>query len=162
MPKLGENIARCSECGRLFEYVPGKRLCADCAAAAAPAPMPKRPTNVPRAGAERPRPQPGQLRPMSANASEEERQFYRLRAIPRCVRCAVRPQNGGSQFCLSCQMELNNNLGTLADEIYPMEPAGGGAYATDVLAAVEEKRMRAPTNHINLVGGPMIKYGPKR
>jgi len=173
VPRLDDNLSQCAECGRLFEYTPGKRLCSECggtqAAARKPeksavAPIAKRTTNVPRPGGERPRPQPGQLRSAARHASDAEKLFYRLRALPRCVRCNMRPRNGNAEFCLACQIELRDHLGSASHELFPPLEyvAGGGAYATDVLLAYEEKRMRAPTNRINVVGGVMLKYGNKR
>ncbi len=170
MPRLDENLSQCVECGRLFESAPGKKRCSECSGVqertlnpkkSATKPSRKRATNIPRGGGNRPRPLPGQLRAAGKDASEEEKLFYRLSALPRCVRCSIRPRNGNAQFCLACQMELNANLGLASNELFrPLEPvAGGGAYATDVLIAYEEKRMRTPTSRINLVGGVMLKRG---
>lgn len=166
-----EGIARCVECGRLYEYTPGRRICSECAGLLAqeeakrpPAPARKRERNKPRPGASRPRPQPGQLAGPKPGASEAEREFYRLRAIPRCTRCNLRPQNGNAQFCLICQTELNANLGEASAELFPpMEPLTERRQLIgDVLTAYEEKRARTPTSHINLVGGVPLKWWVRR
>ena len=166
MPRLDDNLSQCTKCGRLFEYTPGKQLCSECGGSQAEATKPeksvaRRSTNVPRAGEDRPRPQPGQLRNATKRASEEEKLFYRLRAMPRCARCNTRPRNGNAQFCLACQIELNANLGSASHALLtPFEPVeDGGVYATDILMAYEEKRRRTPTSHINMVGGVMLKRG---
>lgn len=155
-------IARCEECGKLFQREPGRRLCSECA----PPPLVKSaPVRRMLEPVERELVHDlARSTGLSKKAIEESIRLSPgrgsvLQGGPVCVRCRMRPPMDDNDFCVYCQLDLYRTLGDAANDLFNrmeiLEPEPEGP--ASVISAYEEKRRRTATSHINPSGARWLK-----
>lgn len=140
------NIARCEECGKLYEAQTGTTLCSHCRHG--------RKTNdeILHEAVER---LSQELFTYPGLSTEED--LLIPPPPPMCVRCTRHPQLDDSEFCLSCQMDLVNDLGHAVYDLFEQvqrPPAPPHVSLRDTLG---EKRSRTTTSRVRLVVTPRLR-----
>jgi len=145
-------MARCDDCGKLFEVRGDAMLCRTCARARGEdvAEEPVDPEVLLREKTER----------LMALFSAPTREGVRLArqaaplilSGPACARCKKRVPIEDSDFCIACHLELDNALGAASRDLLSrvefIEPARIRSHGPSVFDAYGEKRTEANKNAV--------------
>ena len=148
------DITQCTQCGRLFQTVPGQALCRRCNVVSEA--LESEPESPPEGMAEL----PADLEPsLHGKALRILALFHEETTAPSCVRCRARPPIEDSEFCLSCHLELDDALGSATRELFARmelvetDPVG----PPSVLSMLDQKRSRTRTARINPVAARQFR-----
>lgn len=158
MPTLDElDLMRCPRCGRLFGKEPGKTHCLQCSGGAeeGPSTAAKKKFAITQSALYFGMPL-DVVREAAGDATDAD---PKPAASHSCVRCGERDSVEGSDFCINCSLDLHQEFGQAALELFSTVGSGEVRAANmSLLATVEDKRARTATSRINPVGTPRIKY----
>ncbi|MBI2421862.1 MAG: hypothetical protein HYV27_03450 [Candidatus Hydrogenedentes bacterium] len=142
----GNNIARCEECGKLYEVLPGATLCSHCRHSR------KTADETLHEAVER---LARELQVHPGVSTEDD--LLVPPPPPMCVRCTRHPQLQDSEFCLSCQIELVNDLGQAAYDLFEQVQRPPAPPYVSLRDTIGEKRRRTASSRVQLVVTPRLR-----